>query len=183
MKKVICLYGGPGSGKSTTSADIFFKLKTAGYNCEMNREYIKDWVWEKRSVKNGDQTYFFAKQSRKERIYMQSEIEFIITDSPLVLTHFYGMKYDPYEQLFNTSLTMLKHHHGICKDLGYSVEHFFINRTKKYNPNGRHQDEETAKQYDRDIKEMLNALNIKYIDIDGDANAGQNIVNALLNKI
>lgn len=159
MKKVICLYGGPGSGKSTTSADIFFKLKTAGYNCEMNREYIKDWVWEKRSVKNGDQTYFFAKQSRKERIYMQSEIEFIITDSPLVLTHFYGMKYDPYEQLFNTSLTMLKHHHGICKDLGYS------------------------KQYDRDIKEMLNALNIKYIDIDGDANAGQNIVNALLNKI
>lgn len=45
-KRIICLYGGPGTGKSTTCAGLFYKLKIEGYNCEMNREYIKEWVWE-----------------------------------------------------------------------------------------------------------------------------------------
>lgn len=46
MKKIICLYGGPGAGKTTTSAGLFFKLKSMGHTCELNREYVKDWVWE-----------------------------------------------------------------------------------------------------------------------------------------
>jgi len=75
MKKIICLYGGPGSGKSTTCAGLYYKLKLKGFNVEMNREYIKEWVWEDREVKEGDQTYFFSKQARRERIYIKNGLD------------------------------------------------------------------------------------------------------------
>ena len=79
MKKIVCLYGGPGSGKSTTCAGLFYKLKLLGYNGEMLREYVKDWVWEGRKIHPGDQPYFFAKQSRKERIYVNNDLDFIVS--------------------------------------------------------------------------------------------------------
>lgn len=167
MKKIICLYGGPGSGKSTTAAGLFYKLKMDGFNCEMNREYIKDWVWEGRNFADGDQTYFFAKQSRKERILIKNGLDFVITDSPLILTHFYGLKYDWLEQNFNTSEIMLKHHHEFCKRHGYKVEHFILQRTKDYNPAGRYQTEAEARQFDTEIQALLDSKGIKYTIIAG----------------
>lgn len=180
MKKIICLYGGPGAGKSTLAAELFVILKKMHYNCEMNREYVKEWVWEGREIKEGDQTYFFAKQSRKERQYIEKQVDFIITDSPLVLTHFYGLKYDPMEQECNTSLIMLKHHHIFCKKHGYKVEHFFLNRKEDYNYNSaeRNETEEQAKQYDKEIRELLASLNIKLVDVS----SAQEIIDRLVNK-
>ena len=43
---VVNLFAGPGSGKSTTCAGVFSKLKLIGINCEMALEYAKDKVWE-----------------------------------------------------------------------------------------------------------------------------------------
>lgn len=133
MKKIICLWGGPGTGKSTTCSGIFNRLKKLNYNCEMNREYIKDWVWEKREVLPGDQVYITAKQARKEIIYMRQNLDFIITDSPLALTSFYGDIYDKYEKMGGACKAIVKQHHEICKDLGYKIEHFFLIRKKQYN--------------------------------------------------
>lgn len=178
-KRVICLYGGPGAGKSTVCAGLFYHLKMNGYNAEMNREYVKDWAWEKRQIKQGDQSYFFAKQSRKERLYINNELDFIVTDSPLILTHFYGLKYDTYEQKYNTSLMMLKNHHEFCIENGYKVDHFFVKRAKNYNPSGRFQDEDTAKQYDGEIKKFLDDLGIKYNTVRADGTAVETIVNYL----
>ena len=165
MKRIICLYGGPGSGKSTTASGVFYRAKTLGLNAELNREYVKNWAWEDRKVKPGDQTYLFAKQSRTERILMEKGVDLVITDSPLVLTHFYGMKYDKFEQEFNTSLIMLKHHHEICKHYGYKVDHYFIARQKEYNPSGRWETEDQAKTIDLEIVKMLSDLGIKYSTI------------------
>lgn len=165
MKKIICLYGGPGAGKSTMAAELFTILKKQKFNCEMNREYVKEWVWEGREIKEGDQTYIFAKQSRKERQYIEQNLDFIITDSPLILTHFYGLKYDPMERECNTSLIMLQHHHKFCQKYGYKVEHFFVKRKEDYNPAGRNQTEETAKEYDGEIRQLLSSLNIKLVDV------------------
>lgn len=176
MKKIICLYGGPGIGKSTTCAGLYYKLKKLGFDCEMNREYIKDWVWEKRAIQGGDQPYFFSKQARKERIYMKSNLDFIITDSPLVLTHFYGLKYDVFEQKYNTSLDMLKNHHQICIDFGYKTDHYFLSRTKKYNENGRLQTETEAREYDKEILEMLERLQINYKVIQTDEDPVDSII-------
>lgn len=182
VKKIICLYGGPSSGKSTTCAGLYYKLKMMGYECEMNREYIKDWVFEGRTPSSGDQSYFFAKMARKERIYINQNLDFIITDSPLILTHFYGMKYDELEQLTNTSLMMLKHHHQFCKQHGYKVDHFFIVRDKPYSTCGRYQNEEEAKKCDDEIKELLLSMNIFHENVLGDINCVDSILKLLLNK-
>lgn len=182
VKRIICLYGGPGCGKSTTCAGLFYKLKLAGFNSEMIREYIKEWVWEGRKVLDGDQTYFFTKQSRKERIYIENNMDFIITDSPLILTHFYGLKYDKMEQNYNTSLKMLENHHGFIKDKGYKVEHFVLTRGKDYNPAGRYQTEEEAKNIDPEITQLLIDMGIKYHTIVGDENAVDEIIKILGEK-
>lgn len=178
-KRIICLYGGPGCGKSTVCAGLFYKLKILGYECEMNREYIKEWAWEDRQVKIGDQSYFFAKMARRERVYMEQKMDFIITDSPLILTHFYGLKYDPFEQKYNTSLSMLKNHHGLCKEYEYKVDHFFLKRAKRYSQSGRYQTEEEANQFDHEIKSMLNSIPIRYTEIQADINCVDKIIEHL----
>ncbi len=166
-KRIICLYGGPGSGKTKHMHGLVYLLKDTGYRAEANQEYIKDWVWEKRNFDAGDQTYFFAKQARKERIYIKNELDFVVTDSPLILTHFYGLKYDWLEQKYNTSEIMLKHHHEFCKKNGYKIEHFIIKRNKEfYDPTGRNQSKEQAESFDSEIKEMLDSKGIKYTEIE-----------------
>lgn len=180
-KKIICLYGGPGSGKSTAAAGVFHQLKSQHFDCELNREYIKDWVWEGREVRPGDQTYIFAKSARKERVFIQQGLDFIITDSPLILTHFYGLKYDQFERDYNTSRVMLEHHHGFCKHHDYSVEHYFINRTKPFNQNGRNENEEQAKEIDAELRLFLNDFGIKYKTTNSE-DAVDFIVGDLLNE-
>lgn len=181
-KRIICLYGGPSTGKSTTCAGLFYKLKIAGYECEMNREYIKDWIFEEREPSPGDQSYFFAKMARKERIYINYGLDFIITDSPLILTHYYGMKHDLLEQMTNTSLAMLKHHHRYCQHKNYKVDHFYIERAKKYSSCGRVHSEEESLQCDKEIKKMLEDFSINYKTVVGDIDCVDNII-SMMEKI
>lgn len=180
MKKIICLWGGPGTGKSTTAAGVFFKLKKLGYNCEMNREYVKDWVWEGRDIKVGDQTYIFAKQSRKERQYMENGLDFIISDSPMALSIMYGRLYDKYEQQFNACHYMLQQHHAFCKDHGYKVDHIFLHRKKAYNPAGRLQTEEEARAIDMQCLALLDELKINYVKMECGDKIEEDIVNFCL---
>ena len=180
MKKIICLWGGPGTGKSTTCAGIYAKLKQLGYDSEMNREYVKDWVWEGRTILDGDQVYITSKQARSERIYMNSGLDFIITDSPLALSIYYGNKYDKYEREFGACGNIIKQHHSLCKDLGYKVEHFFLNRIKEYNPNGRFQTEDEAKLIDSELLQILKDLNINYETLNCDENVIDNIVKSVI---
>ncbi len=168
MKKIICLYGGPNAGKTTTMLGLAYNFKKNGITAETNPEYVKDWVWEERKIRPGDQTYFFAKMARNERVYMENGVEVIVTDSPLILTHFYGLKYDQFERQSNTSLTMLKHHHEVCKHYGFKVDHYVVNCQKPYDPKGRYQDEATARSYDQEIEDMLNSVGIKYQKVVAD---------------
>lgn len=178
-KRIICFWGGPGTGKSTTSAGVFVKLKKLGFDCEMNREYVKDWVWEKRVIKPGDQTYIFAKQSRKERQYIENGLDYVISDSPMALSILYGRLYDKYEFEHNACQAMLAQHHAFCKDHGYKTEHIFLRRFKKYNPNGRHQTEEQAKEIDSQCLMLLNELGINYKQFDCDDGVEDEIVSYL----
>ncbi len=182
VKRIICLYGGPGAGKSTTAAGLFYRLKLLGYNSELNREVIKNWVWEKRPIYDGDQTTFFAEQSRLERLFIMNSLDFVVTDSPLILTHFYGLKGDWLEQKYNTSEILLRHHHEFCKAYGYKTEHFLLQRTKSYNPSGRVHTETEANLFDLEIAELLTQKNILFHTIPGDESAVDNILHILANQ-
>lgn len=162
MKRIICLWGGPGTGKSTTCAGVYNLLKKAGINAEMNREYVKDWVWEGRNIQPGDQTYIMSKQIRKDRVLMKAGVDVIITDSPAALAVYYGNKYDPYEQAYPACKAILQQHHEYCKDNGYKADHIFLVRKKAYNPAGRLQTEDQAKEIDIELRSLLTELQINY---------------------
>lgn len=151
MTHVINLYGGPGTGKSTTAAHLFALLKHAGVNCEMALEYAKDKVWEGSHGVFSNQMYIFGKQHH--RIHrLLGKVDVVITDSPLLLSLHYGINMPTqfrdlvvytYKQMKNIDI--------------------FLTRVKPYQEAGRFQKEHEAKKMDGQIAELL----IEYGSDDG----------------
>lgn len=154
---VVNLFGGPGCGKSTGAAYIFSRLKMIGFNCELITEYAKDLTWEKRFMALGSQEYVFGKQSYR-MTRCRDQVDIIITDSPLLLSLFY-----------NSNPVLGEHFSHVVIDVynTYDNMNFFINRKKEYNPIGRNQTEDEAKEIDNQIKAFLAEHDISYIEKDG----------------
>lgn len=93
MTIVINLFGAANSGKSTTAAGLYYQLKKKHQHVELVREYVKNWVWEGRSPGEWDQPYIGPKQMKYESL-LYSKVDYIITDSPYLLS-------DWYESLYN----------------------------------------------------------------------------------
>lgn len=145
MTQIINLYGGPGTGKSTTAAHTFALLKHAGINCELVTEYAKDKVWEDSLEVLGNQIYVFGKQYH--RIYrLLDKVDYIITDSPLLLSIHYAKAHGP---LFK----------GLVYEVYNSMKNIdiFLERQKKYQAIGRLQTEEEAKAIDKEIRNILDS--------------------------
>ncbi len=171
MQKVINLYGGPGTGKSTTAAGVFYKLKTAGVNCEYIQEYAKDKTWEKNNTPLACQEYIFGKQQYR-MFRVSGQVEFIITDSPLLLSTIYTPQ--------NYHLPSLP---IIVREAYNSYENLdiFLVRQKAYQPAGRNQTFDQAKDIDRQILEMLNRQNINFHQVAADETAVEQIINLIHN--
>jgi hypothetical protein len=151
---IVNLYGGPGTGKSTTCADLFARLKYRGTNCEMALEFAKDKVWEESYKVLDNQIYIFGKQLH--RLYrLIGKVDCIITDSPILMSLIYdqsGSK--PFKEL------VLEQHRG------FNTVDFFLKRHKPFNPSGRLQDEKKAKELDVKISMMLMENGIPHHKVD-----------------
>jgi nicotinamide riboside kinase len=145
--KVINLFGGPSSGKSTTAAGLFFEMKKQGLEVELVSEYAKDLVWEKRSNVLEDQIYIFAKQQRRINRLRDHRLDWVITDSPIALGLVYTKPgaYGPHFE--NLVIEVFN---------GYDNYNFFLTRAVKYSAVGRNQSFEEAVALDTDIKNLLN---------------------------
>lgn len=171
MTKIINLYSGPGAGKSTTAAMVFSLMKQHGVNCELVTEYAKDMVWWGAENKLKNEIYVFAKQqSRIERLL--GKVDYVITDSPLLLAVIYG---DLYKGSVSPEFRALVHSEVERMD----NINIFLNRVKKYNPVGRMQTEEEAKGLDKVIKSCLNDLNYEYTEQIADKDVAYRIVDSL----
>jgi hypothetical protein len=146
---VINLLGGPGSGKSTTAALVYGKLKQLGWNVEMAREYAKDCCWRGSFNTLTDQVYILGKQNHKLH-YLVGQVDCAITDSPILLGCIYNKTLTKFDdlvlELFNQ----------------YENFNYVITRTKEYNPSGRMQTEEEAKEIDKVTVGVLNKFGIPY---------------------
>lgn len=163
MTKVINLLGGSGIGKSTTAAGLFYKMKLNGMNVELVREYVKQWAWDGIQVGEYDQVYLFGKQAKYEsKLY--GKVDYIITDSPLLL----NPVYESFYSLNGTSVTepSVKLFLKQAKDQGVEHINILLKRQKKYDPRGRYQTEAEAKEVDRFLERKLHDWGINYITIE-----------------
>jgi hypothetical protein len=172
MKKtvVVNLYGGPGSGKSSLCASIFAELKWRDIETEMCLEYAKDRVWEGSAHVLENQLYVFGKQ--QHRMYrLNGKVDIIVTDSPLLLSIIYDSKNDTaFRQVVLNEFN------------SYNNINLFVRRKKKYNPNGRLQTFEQAKEKDVEVKSLLNDNGISYVEIDGEPSRIEEIVDFILKE-
>ena len=172
MTKVINLFGGPGCGKSTGAAYIFSLLKMKGMNVELVTEFAKDKTWEHNSKALTCQPYVFGKQSyRMDRC--ADEVDIIITDSPLFLSAMYNFDSNIEPEFTQTVIKKFNE---------FENYNFFLKRLKEYNPKGRNQTEEEAKELDNKIKTNLNKFNIEYEEVNGCKEGYEYILNSILSK-
>src|SRR5574344_627446 len=91
MSLVINLFGGPCSGKSTLAASIFAEMKAQGKSVELAFEFAKDLVYDKQiDLLQSKQCYVFAHQQLRIDRLINSGVDYIITDSPLLLSVIYN---------------------------------------------------------------------------------------------
>ncbi|MEH2517471.1 tRNA uridine 5-carbamoylmethylation protein Kti12 [Bradyrhizobium sp. AZCC 1610] len=166
---VINLIGGPGSGKSTTAAGLFFKLKLAGVKCELVTEFAKELVYDENWLDLKRQIYVLAEQERRQR-RLVDKVNVIITDAPLLT----GVAYirDPRDRkavevsarsLFDT----------------YFNVNFAIKRVKPYQAYGRSQTAAEAKEIDNRLLNEIYVNEVIEACVPGDENAPDAIIDAL----
>jgi len=169
---VINIYGGPGSGKSTTAAAVFAELKLRGYNVELVTEYAKGMTWQNSFKVLKNQIYVFGKQHH----YLtrpQDQVDFIVTDSPLLMSIAYDMFYEgdngPLKKL-------VKYEYDKMKNLD-----IYLTRNSPYQQAGRSQSEEKARELDSIIHGVLSEYGPGFHTIIANREAIQTIVSTVVN--
>lgn len=154
---VINLIGGPGTGKSILTSEIFSELKRKFISSEISPEYIKKKLREKSQKAVQSQIYIFGKQ-QYQLFTMKDEVDVIVTDSPFIFSSIYD----------STGCNELKA--LILKEFNkYNNLNYFLERDKDapYEQEGRYQDLDGAKKVDANILEFLNENNVEYKTIKG----------------
>lgn len=146
---IVNLFGGPGTGKSTTAANLFSRLKLAGVSCELVTEYAKEMTWASPDSEHPgllDSLDLLAQQSLRQRRLI-GQVDYVITDSPLPLIvcfqdkgHFAGMEW------FSGAVMQT---FSLFNNINISLE-----RVKTYDPIGRNQTEEQAWDIDKRVLEL-----------------------------
>ena len=148
------LYGGPGTGKSTWCAAIFYLEKILGLNAEYVQEYAKDRTWQEDFVTLQFQPYVTGKQLYR-MARLRGKVDVANTDSPGVTGLLYqGFGCSPHWE------------NGIVDTVNQfrNVHIYLVRNTEAhpYNPKGRSQDEAKAREIDQHTREILDRHNIPY---------------------
>lgn len=168
--KVINLFGGPGAGKSTTAAGVFWLLKNRGLRVELVTEYAKALAWAKRGEELTDQFYIYAKQHHRQHV-LKGQVDFCVTDSPLLLPLLYNQTEPPSFRQY-----VIDNWHR------YDNINFFINRVKPYVALGRWQTAEEADALGWATRILLENLEVPHSEIAGDETSAIEIKNELIKR-
>jgi hypothetical protein len=157
--RVINLFAGPGAGKSTVAAGLFYSLKKQHKSVELVTEYAKDLVYSDQvAFLQSNQEYVFAEQNRRQHVLI-GKVDIAITDSPLLLSHIYANQYAkrlPKDRLDS----FLAHVNQVFNS--YTNINFFLQRPDTFQQAGRVQNLEESKDIDNRIVAVLNNNNIPF---------------------
>lgn len=169
----VVLYAGPGTGKSTTAALVFGRLKQRGWNVELAHEYAKELTWEGNPRLSHQASVAAEQQWRMDRL---TDVEAIITDTSTLYGLVYGNPRMPARAEFCSWLVAEYRRHPTLN--------FFLLRApgRAYNPKGRSQSEEEAEALDSRLRGMLTRFDIPYIPVGMDP-IGDDHVEGLVARI
>ena len=168
--KVINLYGGPGSGKSTTAAGLFYKMKLKHMSVELVSEYAKKLLYANRLDNMLDQQeYIFAKQNAMLHV-LRNRVEYVITDSPLLLSLIYASKDWPCVDQFKDLV--------IATYNTYDNVNIVLNRPNTFEKEGRRHSELESKVVDDQVITMIKSCVLDYRVVDCD----EYVVDSILNS-
>jgi hypothetical protein len=158
---IINLYGGPGAGKSTSAAYLYYLLKCQQESVELVREYVKNWAWEGRAFNVYDELYFLGKQVRHESMLF-GKVKYIVTDAPVYMTAYYAGIYCSagFAQGVEKAATAF---YQQAKDDGNNHLHIYLKRHRPYQAEGRYQNEQEALSVDAGVLDMLSRLDVPVI--------------------
>lgn len=169
---VINLWGEPSSGKSTTTAGLFFLLKINKYKVEQVGEVAKEYVWERRESAFGDQISIFAEQNRRLLRLEGHGLDFAITDSPLPLPILY--KPDGYLKYFDP-LVMEQFER-------YNNVNYLLKRMSSFETIGRRHNEEEAAFMAAKMRGFMSEWDIPYTEIEANPSTPEAIMADLLRR-
>lgn len=176
--RIINLFGGPGSGKSTVTSGLFYEFKKRNISCDNPYEFPKQVAWEDNSSQINDQLYIFANQHRGI-VRSYGKVDFIILDSPILLSLAYKNGYDVgypasiYGDIFDQVVVDIFNR--------YNNINFLLNRQEgEFQTDGRFQDETQSSFFHNKIKNILSENKVNYIDISVDDNTVEKILNLVL---
>jgi nicotinamide riboside kinase len=167
--KVINVWGGPGSGKSTTAAGLFATMKIKGHKVELVTEFAKDLTYKKDFITLSNQLAVLGEQDHRLR-RLEGHVDYVITDSPLLLSIVYSQGIYS-EQWFRRAVWG-----AFCT---YDNTNFLLKRVKPYSEYGRNQTEDQAKDIDMVLRRLLDAYGVDFDQIEGDESAAGLIYSTL----
>lgn len=172
---IVNLFGGPGCGKSTTAAGVYYHLKMLHLNVELSTEFAKELSWEDRDVALDDQPYILGEQHHRLH-RLDGKVDAIITDCPLTMGAAYLSKGASYSEVFT----------NLAIQLFNSMDNFnfFMRRGNgEYRNEGRTQSLEESIAKDDIIESMLVDNGIPYTTVISDGTAVQSILIDVVNKL
>ena len=149
---IINFIGEPGAGKSWASWYISAKLKQNGFKVEYLPEFAKSKLYEHSEKVFTCEPYIFGKQLYKMHS-MSDEVDIIVTDSPIILPHFYEKDEQAKELLKQLEL----YHFNQFNNLNICLM-----RDHDYKQEGRFQTEDQAEQLHDEMMHFLMLNNIDY---------------------
>jgi len=139
---------------STHASGTFYRLKRSGVNCEYIQEYAKDKTWSEDRQTLLCQPYVTGKQFYRTARLL-GKVDVAVTDSPVIT----GLLY----QGFGCTPSWERWAVEAFNEFN-NLNIFLVRNTKNhpYNPKGRNQTEEEARQKDDEARAILDREGIPY---------------------
>ena len=155
MKKVINIFGGPGTGKSVTAAQLFVELKKSQKNCELVTEFAKELTYDESYRVMENQIWIFANQHHRMH-RLKKKVDYIVTDAPLFNSIVYSGKGEENKEF----------HQFVLREFSkYNNLNVYLKRETEYRQEGRYQDEDGAKKIDDEVIKCFKYFKVDFVEV------------------
>lgn len=168
---IVNVIGGPCSGKSTVTAELFARLKKMGIKCELCPEYIKDRIYEENKTMIVNQIALFGMEVYGLEVKL-NKVDVIIHDGSLINNIVY-------DRSNNKDL-----HEFILKQYKkYNNLDFFLNRgTLEFEDYGRIHNLDESKEIDNILKTIYKENDFNLIEVES-RDAVDKMIPIILHKL